>query len=214
MWRGARRVRRCGPEGRAASSAGSGRCHADLVGSRHRRRLRATQTGRCTGGLDWRSAHQHEPHEHDTRRHREGSRLGIQASIRPFVSNRSVMAMTGLPETGEYRLSTVQLPASNLILEFVEFKGLDSARAPVPSRVQDPGSFRLQLTFRDIDITLAALKDAGGQVISTGAMPARMTFGSRPWCLAVVPDPDNLFLIVQQGPSQRSQQEPAAAAKP
>jgi hypothetical protein len=124
------------------------------------------------------------------------------------------MAMTGLPETGEYRLSTVQLPASNLILEFVEFKGLDSARAPVPSRVQDPGSFRLQLTFRDIDITLAALKNAGGQVISTGAMPVRMTFGSRPWRLAVVPDPDNLFLIVQQGPLQRLQQEPAAAAKP
>jgi hypothetical protein len=124
------------------------------------------------------------------------------------------MAMAGLPETGEYRLSQVQLPASNLILEFVEFKGLDSARAPVPSRVQDPGSFRLQLTFRDIDDTLAALKDAGGQVISTGAMPVRMTFGSRPWRLAVVPDPDNLFLIVQQGPLQRSQQEPAAATKP
>jgi len=28
----------------------------------------------------------------------------------------------------------------------------------------------------------------------------RMTFGSRPWRLAVVPDPNNLFLIVQQGP--------------
>ncbi len=126
--------------------------------------------------------------------------LGVQIPIRPFVGNRSVMAMTGLPETGEYRLSQVQLPGSNLMLEFVEFKGLDSARSAVPSRVQDPGSFRLQLTFRDIDVTLSALKDAGGQVISTGATPVRMTFGSRPWRLAVVPDPDNLFLIVQQGP--------------
>jgi len=28
-----------------------------------------------------------------------------------------------------------------------------------------------------------------------------MSFGSRPWLLAVVPDVNNLFLIVQQAPS-------------
>jgi catechol 2,3-dioxygenase-like lactoylglutathione lyase family enzyme len=124
--------------------------------------------------------------------------LGVQAAIRPFVNNRAVMSMTGLPEKAEYRLSQVQLPDSSLVLEFIEFKGLNSARAPTPSRVQDPGSFRLQLTFRDIDATLATLKDAGNQPISTGGVPVRMTFGSRPWRLAVVPDPSNLFLIVQQ----------------
>jgi catechol 2,3-dioxygenase-like lactoylglutathione lyase family enzyme len=124
--------------------------------------------------------------------------LGVQAAIRPFVNNRAVMSMTGLPEKAEYRLSQVQLPDSSLVLEFIEFKGLNSARAPTPSRVQDPGSFRLQLTFRDIDATLATLKDAGNQPISTGGVPVRMTFDSRPWRLAVVPDPSNLFLIVQQ----------------
>src|ERR1700680_4393979 len=66
-------------------------------------------------------------------------------SVRPFVRNPNVMAMTGLPEGGEYRLTTAQLPGSALILEFIEFKGLDSVKTPVPSRVQDPGSFRLQL---------------------------------------------------------------------
>ena len=126
--------------------------------------------------------------------------LGVQWPIRPFVANPSVMAMTGLPAAGEYRLAMAQLPGSALILELIEFKGLDSARAPVPSRVQDPGSFRLQLTFRDIDATLNALSRAGSGVISTGGVPVRMTFGNRPWRLAVVPDPNNLFLIVQQGP--------------
>jgi catechol 2,3-dioxygenase-like lactoylglutathione lyase family enzyme len=124
--------------------------------------------------------------------------LGVQGAIRPFVNSRAVMSMTGLPEKGEYRLSQVQLPDSSLVLEFIEFKGLDSSRVPTPSRVQDPGSFRLQLTFRDIDATLATLKDAGNRVISTSGVPVRMTFGSRPWRLAVVPDPNNLFLIVQQ----------------
>jgi catechol 2,3-dioxygenase-like lactoylglutathione lyase family enzyme len=126
--------------------------------------------------------------------------LGVQWPIRPFVANRNVMTMTGLPDAGEYRLVSAQLPGSALTLEFIEFRGLDSARAPVPSHVQDPGSFRLQLTFRDIDATLDALSHAGGRVISTGGVPVRMTFGNRPWRLAVVPDPNNLFLIVQQGP--------------
>jgi catechol 2,3-dioxygenase-like lactoylglutathione lyase family enzyme len=126
--------------------------------------------------------------------------LGIRGSVRPFVRNPDVMAMAGLAAGGEYRLATSQLPGSTLILEFLEFKGLDSVKTPVPSRVQDPGSFRLQLTVRDIDAALGGLKNAGSRVISTGGVPVRMTFGNRPWRLSVVPDPNNLFLIVQQGP--------------
>lgn len=126
--------------------------------------------------------------------------LGVQWPIRPFVANRNVMAMTGLPDAGAYRLGMAQLPGSALTLQFIEFKGLDSARTPKPSHVQDPGSFRLQLTFRDIDATLDVLSRAGSHAISTGSVPVRMMFGNRPWRLAVVTDPDNLFLIVQQGP--------------
>ena len=76
------------------------------------------------------------------------------------------MDMTGLPRTGEYRMATIQMPGSALILELIEYRGLDSAKAPLPSRVQDPGSFRLQLTFRDIEAALAGLKSAGSRVPS------------------------------------------------
>lgn len=126
--------------------------------------------------------------------------FGIEGPVRPFVSSRSVMAMTGLPESGEYRLVMAPVPGSPLVLEFMEFRGLDSAKAPVTSRVQDPGSYRLQLTVRDLDTTLSALSAAGHQTISTGGVPVKMMFGNRPWRLAVVADPNNLFLIVQQGP--------------
>ncbi|MEO8256394.1 MAG: VOC family protein [Acidobacteriota bacterium] len=126
--------------------------------------------------------------------------LGTRWPIQPFTASRNVMAMSGLPEAGEYRLAMAQLPGSALTLEFIEFKGLDSAAAAFSSRVQDPGSFRLQLTFRNIDTALAALNRAGSRTISTGGVPVTMTFGNRPWRLAVVPDPSNLFLIVQQGP--------------
>ena len=126
--------------------------------------------------------------------------LGVGWPGRPVVANGNVMAMMGLPAAGEYRLVTAQLPGSALTLEFIEFRGLGSAPGPVPSHVQDPGSFRLQLTFRDIDATLDTLSRAGSHPISTGGVPVRMTFGNRPWRLAVVPDPNNLFLIVQQAP--------------
>jgi hypothetical protein len=111
------------------------------------------------------------------------------------------MAMAGLPDAGEYQLATIQMPGSALVFELIGFRGLDSAAAPAPSRVQDPGSFRLQLTMGSIDAALATLATAGARVISTGGVPVHMSFGSRPWQLAVVPDVNNLFLIVQQAPS-------------
>jgi catechol 2,3-dioxygenase-like lactoylglutathione lyase family enzyme len=123
--------------------------------------------------------------------------LGIDAEPGAFTRNEGVMAMMGLPSTGDYRLSTAQLPASALMLEFIEFRGLGESKR-TESRVQDPGSYRLQLNVSDIDVTLAALKGAGSRVISTGGVPVSMTFGTSRWRLAVAPDFNNLFLIVQQ----------------
>ena len=126
--------------------------------------------------------------------------LGINGTVSAFARNPRVMAMAGLPDAGEYQLATIQMPGSALVLELMGFKGLDSAAAPVPSRVQDPGSFRLQLTMGSIDAALATLANAGARVISTGGVPVRMSFGGRPWQLSVVSDANNLFLIVQQAP--------------
>jgi catechol 2,3-dioxygenase-like lactoylglutathione lyase family enzyme len=127
--------------------------------------------------------------------------LGIHGSARPFVRNASVMKMVGLPESGEYQVATIQMPGSTLLFELIGFRGLDSAAAPVASRIQDPGSFRLQLTMGSIDAALATLRGTGARVISTDGVPVRMSFGGRPWQLSVVPDMNNLFLIVQQAPS-------------
>jgi catechol 2,3-dioxygenase-like lactoylglutathione lyase family enzyme len=123
--------------------------------------------------------------------------LGIDAKAGAFTRNEGVVAMMGLPSTGEYRLSTAQLPASALVLEFIEFRGLGESKR-TESRVQDPGSYRLQLNVSDIDATLAALKGAGSRVVSTGGVPVSMTFGTSRWRLAVAPDFNSLFLIVQQ----------------
>jgi len=124
-------------------------------------------------------------------------RLGLSGELRPFSSSSLVSAMMGLPES-QYRLATIRMPGSPLLFELLELKGLGPAT--VRSRVQDPGSFRLQLNVRDIDAALAGITAAGSTVVSSNRAPVPMTFGSRPWRLAVVPDPNNLFLVVQQPP--------------
>lgn len=122
--------------------------------------------------------------------------LGLEPSARAFAKNPEVMAMMGLPPTAEYRLSTTTMGTSPLLLEFIQFKGVEGKR--IASRVQDPGSYRLQLNVREIDRTVAALKSAGSKVVTSQAEPVAMTFGTSQWRLAVAPDLNNLFLIVQQ----------------
>ena len=126
--------------------------------------------------------------------------LGIAGKVGLFENDRRRLALAGLSQTAELRTAMTPIPGSSRTLEFVQFRGLDSRTSAAPSRVQDPGSYRLQLTFRDIDTALDRLAAAGKRTISTGGHPVTMAFGGRPWKLAVVPDPDNLFLVVQQAP--------------
>lgn len=121
--------------------------------------------------------------------------LGVAATPGPFTRSPGVMAMMGLPDTVEYRVTMTQVPGSTLILEFLDLKGID--RAVVPARIQDPGAYRLQLDVADVDATVTGLKAAGSPVVSTGGTPVRMTV-QRPRRLAAVQDVNGLFLILQQ----------------
>jgi catechol 2,3-dioxygenase-like lactoylglutathione lyase family enzyme len=123
--------------------------------------------------------------------------LGFEVKPGIFTKDESVMAMMGFPAKAQYRVATSTLPDSMLVLELIEFKGAGPPKSVV-SRIQDAGSYRLQLNVRDIDETLSELKQSGSRVISTNGSPVSMTFGSNPWRLAVVQDPNDLFLVVQQ----------------
>jgi hypothetical protein len=106
-------------------------------------------------------------------------------------------AMLGLPAAGAYRVATAEFPGTSFVLELIEFRGVGEART-VRSRVQDPGSYRLQLKVKDIDDTLRTLQAADSRVVSSGGQPVRMTFGGNPWRLGIAEDPNNLFLVLQQ----------------
>jgi predicted enzyme related to lactoylglutathione lyase len=123
--------------------------------------------------------------------------LGITVPPGSFSASPGVMAMMGLPGTVEYRLGMTPIPGSTLILELLEFKGIE--RAAPRRRVQDPGAYRLQLTVDDLDTTLRAVQNGGSRPLSKTGAAVRMTFDG-PWRLAAVPDPNGIFLVLMQGP--------------
>jgi catechol 2,3-dioxygenase-like lactoylglutathione lyase family enzyme len=136
-----------------------------------------------------------------SRLYRDALGLAVRAPGE-FRKEPAVLDMMGLGG-GEYRAAMFTVPTTGLTFELIDFKGLD--RRAVRGSLQDPGSTRMQLQVKDVDATIAALKQAGGAVVSTGGttveLPGR---GGATTKVAIVRDPDNLFLVLLQ----------AAAASP
>lgn len=126
--------------------------------------------------------------------------LGLPATMNvTFDSSPSLMKLFGLKSDAQYRLATMTVPTSGLTFEMIEFKGVD--RKTAHANLQDPGSTRMQLQVRDIDAAIAAFKEAGGAVVSTGGtiveLPGR---GGAATKVAIVRDPNNLFVVLMQPP--------------
>jgi catechol 2,3-dioxygenase-like lactoylglutathione lyase family enzyme len=115
-----------------------------------------------------------------------------------FNSDKAVLDLLGV-KSGQYRLSTAQVPTTGLRLDFLDFKGVE--RRSIRASIQDPGSTRMQLQVRDVDEAIAMLKRDGGAVVSTGGttvdLPGR---GGSTTKVAIVRDPNNLFLVLLQAP--------------
>ena len=89
------------------------------------------------------------------------------------------------------------VPTTGLTFELIDFKGVE--RRSVRGNIQDPGSTRIQLQVRDVDATIAALKQAGGAVVSSGGTTVELAGrGGATTKVAIVRDPDNLFLVLLQ----------------
>jgi catechol 2,3-dioxygenase-like lactoylglutathione lyase family enzyme len=126
--------------------------------------------------------------------------LGLQGApgVPRWENNQSVLGLLGLPSTAQYRFATLTVPTSGLAIELLEFRG---ARRPAePARVADPGSTRIQLRVSNIDAAVAALTQAGGAVVSTGGGPLDLPAGNTTLRVAMVRDPDGLFVVLIQAP--------------
>ena len=118
-----------------------------------------------------------------------------------FESSAPVLKMFGLKADAQYRVAMMDVP-NGPKLEFIDFKGVD--RRTTRANNQDPGSTRMQLQVRDVDAAIELLKAAGGAVVSTGGgtieLPGR---GGATTKVAIVRDPNNLFLVLIQAASNR-----------
>ena len=112
-------------------------------------------------------------------------------------ANDAVLRALGLT-TGRYRVAQQNVPTSGLMYDFVDFDGTE--RRTVPGRIQDFGSTRVQLRVRDIDAAIASFERVGGEVVSTGGRPLALPAGNATLQVAIVRDPNNLFVVLIEAP--------------
>src|SRR5687767_1766397 len=106
-----------------------------------------------------------------------------------FVADRDLTALTGLE--AQVRRSVMTAPGGRMTIELLEFKGVKGT--PLRTRIQDPGSARIQLTVRDLPAVVEMIKASGSQVVTTGDRAVALP----PNLLGVMlPDPDNLYLTL------------------
>jgi catechol 2,3-dioxygenase-like lactoylglutathione lyase family enzyme len=120
--------------------------------------------------------------------------LGLKGNVGQAGSSLPFRKMLGV-NGGQTRVAAFEVPNSPVVLEFMEFIGVENRT--VRGNVQDPGSTRLQLRVRDLDAAVNAVVRSGGAVISTGGKPVVLPAG-RGGAIraAMVRDPDNLFLVL------------------
>jgi catechol 2,3-dioxygenase-like lactoylglutathione lyase family enzyme len=135
--------------------------------------------------------------ESAVRLYRDGLGLEARAPVGEFGNNVAVLDALGL-EGGQYRVGLQSVPGSGLMYDFVDFKGVE--RKSIVGRIQDFGSTRVQLRVRDIDAAIAAFERFGGQVVSTGGKPLALPAGNSTLTVAIVRDPNNLFVVLIEAP--------------
>jgi catechol 2,3-dioxygenase-like lactoylglutathione lyase family enzyme len=136
--------------------------------------------------------------ETTARLYRDELGLVPRAPIPGFGDNAAVLAALGLAN-GRYRVAQQDVPMSGLMLDFLDFEGLD--RRTVRGRIQDFGSTRVQLRVRDLDAAIAAFKRYGGEVVSTGGKPLTLPAGNSTLEVAIVRDPNDLFVVLIETPT-------------
>jgi predicted enzyme related to lactoylglutathione lyase len=118
--------------------------------------------------------------------------LGFQLTAGAMFNNDKVMNDTAGVPGGAFKQSRGPIPGTMAQIVFIEFANVD--RAPLKTRVQDPGTAILQLFVRDMDGLMKSLKASGANIITTGGEP--VSLGTLK--LVIVRDPNNLFLEFMQ----------------
>ena len=124
--------------------------------------------------------------------------LGLKVMNEPAWHDDPLVSAAFGMSGAQYRAAIMRVPTSGLTFEVIDFKGVD--RRQVHGRLQDPGSTRIQLRVRDVDAAIAAFKQFGGEVVSTGGAPLALPVPGSTIKVAIVREPDNLFVVLIGAP--------------
>jgi catechol 2,3-dioxygenase-like lactoylglutathione lyase family enzyme len=120
--------------------------------------------------------------------------LGFRPEIGAFAKEASRLALMGTAGA-QYRVTSAPVPGvPQQLLEFIEFKDID--RKPQHTRIQDPGSSKIQFRPSDVPRAMEIIKAAGGTVATTGG--TYMIYMGVP--TVIVRDLNNIFVNMQQQP--------------
>jgi catechol 2,3-dioxygenase-like lactoylglutathione lyase family enzyme len=121
--------------------------------------------------------------------------LDVAITPRAFDPNPAIMKM-GNTIGAQSRIGVFKVPGAAFGLELIEYKDID--RKPAKIRNQDPGAGNLILLVRDIEATLARLKQGGAKIVTPGG--AALDIGNKTRG-AFAQDPDGFFVaLVQRDP--------------
>jgi predicted enzyme related to lactoylglutathione lyase/uncharacterized glyoxalase superfamily protein PhnB len=131
--------------------------------------------------------------------YRDLLQLEVNIAPRAFSPNPSIMKL-GNTVGAQSRIGVMKVPGATFGLELIEYKDID--RKPAHLRNQDPGAANLILIVRDIDATLARLKQGGAKIVTPGGVALDIGGKTRG---AFAQDPDGFFIaLVQRDPLPKS----------
>lgn len=130
--------------------------------------------------------------------------LGFQAETGDWMASKDQLSAFGI-NNGQYRMSILRMPGSNVAIRLVEFKSVD--RKPLEKKITDPNSLVLRMRVRGIDALAMKLKSAGTRIVSVSGAP--YANGRTRWFM--VEGPDNVFVqLTEAAPNAANPGAPAA----
>jgi len=116
-----------------------------------------------------------------------------ESGPRPYNNpNPRLFAFFDIPGAKE-RHQSARVAGIRTGVEAMEIQNVD--HKTIQMRIQDPGTAMLVLVVRDIDATLARIKQANVPIVTTGGKPVTFADGAR---AAVIRDIDNRFIEIRQ----------------
>ncbi len=119
--------------------------------------------------------------------------FGIDTKIQPFA-NPAVPILTNSPGVS-LRIAMLRIPGRGFGFELTEFTNTE--RKPAQFKLTDPGAPHMKFLVKDLDAVMAAAKQRGAAIITTGGAPVTLASGLKAIFLR---DPDGYIVEALSGP--------------